>query len=696
MKVFYYSALVTKELEQGSVFRAVPSKARLEIEKERGDQDFDVLLNGNVLDTNIGTIEIEADAELVIRAQGGGKHTYSVKPLVRELSNEYAIAYEQFQYEYLGKPDNEIESIKAGCLKMYAVDQSAKVYDWTETFDKIEASFKAFKSICEKPKSHLKAVNEVRPIDTVKRIGYESIPYLAAHSEDWLARTASGLKPARLFSRVEDDEYQIYENRVVKTLIDLILSFLRKKEKELKDQYEQLHGIMNSSVQTGSFGFDVSFQKAVAELIVSDETGDDYRSKALELADKLHKRSRILLKKYRTLRLTRLYRYLKKTKPVSNPLNETNILLIEKHYNVVFVLWKEVHKLIAPKQIAEEKKLELKYTYDGYLLFCKALCGYTAHVLNFYIEKDGLYYRPEDNLELSIEEQDGLINLILIDRTRRSLTVSNGLQIPIIPGTEFESFSYDGNELSWKSTAAGDEIERFCSLFKTRKSRGKEQAEEKNRYRAIKQAIEKKQGEYSAPKQAKTIICPAVVELENDTRNTFKEYAVSCAGEIADNQKADYVVVALPRCNEDEQKIIEYAKYENEKALILPLTMFDINSFRRLQNILLRMILSFGMGRCPACGNVGREHYNQYVCDSCHHLFLTKTICPNSECKHEYYYLSYDASDDTILKMQCVDEDNFYQVDSLYQYKDVVPMSVESGKLRTICPYESALNFWKL
>lgn len=311
MKVIYHSALVTKELDQGNVFRTAPGKACLKIEKERGDLDFDVLLNGSILDSNIDFIDIETDAELVIRTQGG-KRTYSVKPLVHELSNGYAMAYEQFQYEYLDKPDNEIESIKAGFLKMYAVDQSAEVYDWTETFDNIDVSFKAFKSICEKPKSHLKAVNEVRPIETVKRIGYESIPYLAAHSEDWLARTASGLKPARLYSRVEDDEYQIYENRVVKTLIDLILSFLRKKEKELKDQCEQLNSIMNSSVQTGSFGFDVSFQKAVSELIVSDKTGDDYRSKALELAEKLHKKSKILLKKYRTLRSTKLYRYLKR------------------------------------------------------------------------------------------------------------------------------------------------------------------------------------------------------------------------------------------------------------------------------------------------------------------------------------------------------------------------------------------------
>ena len=129
---------------------------------------------------------------------------------------------------------------------MYAVDQSTEVTDWTGTFNQIEEALKDFKAICEKPKSHLKAVNEVRPIDTVKRVGYESIPYLASHSEDWLARTASGLKPARLFSRVEDDDYQIYENRVVKTLVDLIIQFLRKKEKGLKDQCEQLHDGSNN------------------------------------------------------------------------------------------------------------------------------------------------------------------------------------------------------------------------------------------------------------------------------------------------------------------------------------------------------------------------------------------------------------------------------------------------------------------
>ena len=277
MKVFYHSALADIEITPGSVFRHFPGPSYLEVVREKNDRDYDVIFNGSIIDSIQSTLEFNTEAELTIRKQGE-KQIYTVKPMVHPLSNEYALAYEQFADEFGKKTSNELDSIKNGFLKMYAIDQSSEVRDWTDIFDKIEDAFSSFKSICEKPKSHLKAVNEVRPIETVKRIGYESIPYLAAHSEDWLAKTASGLKPARLFSRVEDDEYQIYENRVVKTLIDIIISFLRKKEKELKDQFEQLHGIVNSSVQTGSFGFDVSFQKAVAELFSSDSKGDEHRT----------------------------------------------------------------------------------------------------------------------------------------------------------------------------------------------------------------------------------------------------------------------------------------------------------------------------------------------------------------------------------------------------------------------------------
>ena len=686
MKVIYRSALVNQELAPDSVFRVVPGKAGLDIQKEREDQDFDILFNGNIIDSNTDSVDIDSDADLVLRTKQT-KLSFCVKPMVKSLSNEHALAYEKFRYEYFDKPDNEIESIRSGDLKMYAVDQSAEVKDYTALFERMEEASSAFKSICEKPKSHLKAVNEVRPIDTVKRIGYESIPYLAAHNEDWLARTASGLKPARLFSRVEDDEYQIYENRVVKTLIDLIISFLRKEEKELKDQYEQLHGIINSGVQIGSFGFDVSFQKAVSELMVSDGKGHEHRSKALDLVDKLHKEALQLLKKYRKLKSTRLYRYLKKTKAIANPLNETNILLMDKHYSVVFKLWKRFHKDIASQQIAEDKVVGSEFTQDDYMQFCMTLCGYTAHVLNFDIEEDGLYFRGEDNLELSVSDKDGLIHMMLKDRTKRSMSIPSSLAVPIAPGESFETFDFDGSTLHWGNDIDVEAVERFSSKFKTRESRGKEQAEEKKRYIAIKQAVEQRQRGFTLPQKSEVIIYPAVVELENDNRNAFRDYLRTQANRIAETSSANYVVIALPKSNEDEQKITEYAKLDSEKVLILPLTLFDINSFRRIQNVILRQILSFDTQRCPMCGGDLRSVSNQHVCDNCNQLIVTKTRCPEADCRKEYTYLSYDTSEATVHKMKNVDQDNFYQVDSLFQYKDVVPMTIEDGKIWSVCPH---------
>ena len=686
MKVLYQSAFLNIELAEGSVFRTIPYKARLVIETERNESDFDVFFNSVAVDSNIKSFDCDGNAELVV-IQHGVKRIYSVKLVANMLSNEYGVAYEQFAYEYTLKTKDEIDSIQNGQIKLYAVDQSTKVHDCTEIFNKLNDAFPDFKSICEKPKSHLKAVNEVRPIETVKRVGHESIPYLAAHSEDWLARTASGLKPARLFSRVEDDEYQIYENRVTKTLIDNIIVFLRKEEKKFTNQYGQLHGIMNSSVQAGGFGFDVIFQKAVAEIVNLNEEDNKLRFKVMDVVKKLIDRSKCLLKKYRTLRQTRLYRYLKKAKKVTNPINKTNILLMDKKYNVIFKLWTDIHKEMSQKNVEEGKGIAFTDAFSSYILFCKTLCGYTAHVLNFNIKQDGIYSRESDNLALSVIEEGGIISVTINDKTKRFVDLKNIAFSPILPGEKFDKFSFDGVRLYWENDVSNEEIERFCSLFKTRESRGKVQAEEKKRYSALKMAIDQKQRSSGQAKSSKMVIVPALVELESDTRNAFKEWVESNVLSVAKKKHADFVVVAVPVCGEDEQKIISYAKEDKLKVMILPLTMFDINSFRRLQNIMLRQIVSLNTGQCPCCGGKMRERDNQKICDNCNQLILTKTICPNPDCRHEYYYLSFDVSAETLSEMQSYETKDFYQIDSLYHYKDIVKMTIDNGKVRTICPH---------
>ncbi len=686
MRVYYHSALKDMEIAPGSVFRAIPCKAWLELQREKSDASCEILYNGTIINPDTKDIECVEEADLVIR-QSGRRDTCSVRHAIHPLSVKYARAYEQFSYEYRDTDLDEISSIQLGSLKLYAVDQSTEVYDYTDVFDQIEMGFNAFKVICERPKSHLKAVNEVRPIETVKRIGYESIPYLAAHSEDWLARTASGLKPARLFSRVEEDEFQIYENRVVKTLIDLIIGFLRKTEKQLRDQRDQLRGIMNSSVQTGSFGFDVTFQKAVSELMSSDSKGDEYRSKSLELVEKLQHRAYYLLKRYRTLRQTRLYRYLKKARHVSNPLNGTNILVLDKYYSVIFKLWKTIHHVIAPKAIEEENQVAFDDTCDDYQQFCATLCGYAAHVLGFELLENGHYVRENDFLDLSVAcLENGLIEVRLKDVEPRTVVVPPATDVPVVEDASKYRITYDGHILKWPNDITADEIDAFCSLFKTRESRGREQNEEKRKYAALKSLIDETNRSYDKPVVRELVIIPTAVELETENRTNFRTSMEAAARDILKSNPEAEIAVALPICNEGEQKITEYARENGQVVSVLPLTMFDINSFRRLQNMLYRQILKMEKTSCPNCGGKMRIHANRRVCDTCNQLTLTRTICPNPECKHEYLYMGYDVPEATLLKMQKVNTENFFEWDSLFQYKNIVNMTVQNGKLRTVCP----------
>ena len=421
--------------------------------------------------------------------------------------------------------------------------------------------------------------------------------------------------------------------------------------------------------------------------MASDSKGDEYRSKSLELAEKLQKKAYALLKKYRTLRKTRLYRYLKSAKPVQNPINETNILVMDNHYSVIFKLWKTIHYVIAPRMDEEEYGIAFDDICDAYQKYCATLCGYAAHVLNFELIEDGKYFRKGDQIQLSVScEEDGSIKAELSDRELRSVKVPKTIDIPIDSGTESGGFSFDGTHLKWPNDTNDDDIEAFCNLFKTRESRGKTQIEEKRKYTALKQFLDQAQRSYKQSMRTSFAIIPVVVELGTENRATFKRAVEQIVAKYRENNPTDEIVIGLPICNENEQKLTEYAKELDQEMAILPLTMFDINSFRRIQNILYRHIVKFEKNSCVNCGGRIRAKDNQKICDECNQLTLTKTTCPNPDCRHEYYYLNYDVSEETIQKMQGIKPEDFFQWDSRYQYKDIVKMIIDKGKIRAVCP----------
>ena len=607
-----------------------------------------------------------------------------------KLSKEYAEVYNEFGKEYKEcKEPNEIKSIKNGSLTLYAIDNIVEIKDYTEKFKQIEDAYNAFKSICERPKSHLKSINEVRPIETIKRIGYEAIPYLAAHSEDWLARTASGLKPARLFSRVEEDDFQIYENRVVKTLLDLLISFLSRVERELRYHKEQLSSIMNENVHATGFGFDKKFSIAIAELIKDDYSNNEKELEKLLKLEELHSKSLELLKKYRTLRDTKLYQLIKKAKSVQNPLNETNILLLDKHYSVIYKLWKKLHRILIYKSVKVKNQIEENKLSLYYQQFVATLCGYATHALSFDWISKGKYKRDSDNIEVVIEQLgNGSIRVSLTEKEKRSV-FTNGMPIPDTSSSRFE---YNDNDkiLTFPDDITSEEIDEYCSQLKIKGivKNVKEKEKASKQYLELKKLIQKELTCCQDSIKTSFVIVPYFIELSLDTISPFYDSVTDIKNKYFNQNQDNEIIIALPLCNEYEQKVIKYAQDDCSDISILPITMFDINSFRRIQKILYTYILKFNKRKCLVCGGeLRKKEENQYICDDCR-LILIETKC--SKCKKEYYYQHFDYTADNISKMALVQQDNFFQWDSLWQYKNIVSMKVDTKidkkTIRPVCP----------
>lgn len=440
----------------------------------------------------------------------------------RGISLNFAKAYEEFGSEYeILESELPLESIKAKKLRLYAVDQSTTIKDITELLKNIKDCLPALKNICARPKSHLKSINEVRPIDTVKRVGYESISYLASHSEDWLARTVSGLKPARLFSRVEEDDFAIYENKVVKTLIDKVSRFLKDSINDLEYKYNQIQGILNSSeTNLQGFGFDKGFQKAISELIPDTFMGE-VTIKKLQLAETMLTEVKYLRKAFNDLKQSRLYRLLHRKKPVSNPLNETNILLFDKGYKNVFFLWKYMQNVIVHEQEIEIKP-DISKTNEAYCNFCKALVHYALHSLNFSQTSENSFVR--DNLSVNVSSgkdkskeavskpeflEPSQLTIQFRDITKCKIGINSSLQIPLSDGAIFGKFSRTGNELFWDNDISEDEIEAFCKQLVTAKNTHSPEEEKQRRLSLrLKSVIFEANKKAGTPKTKNIIIIP--------------------------------------------------------------------------------------------------------------------------------------------------------------------------------------------
>lgn len=155
---------------------------------------------------------------------------------------------------------------------------------------------------------------------------------------------------------------------------------------------------------------------------------------------------------------------------------------------------------------------------------------------------------------------------------------------------------------------------------------------------------------------------------------------IKAAGEgilLSVKKESEYKVLILP--------MTENADVEaDEKIIVTPsgvdsvrLSLYDIDSFRRVQQILLRAMIYADKVRevCPFCGKTLAETEVGFECGACRTVII-KNICP--ETGREYY--------STAIKHFRKHKDKGGE--GLYHYRNITPLSAEGAPLCPACGKE--------
>ena len=214
-----------------------------------------------------------------------------------------------------------------------------KKYDlvWIENIDN---AINALENICKDPKKHIRLERYITPIELAKKITNESVIHLSSHTQYIKNVDKNGnVIPSKVLTVSAEDEYGIYENRFIKTLVDRLVIFIEKrydyitKHADTRDS-DVLH--MTSKVEVGEVTYE--YDTKVKLSVPSADEGNK------EANERLLKKIELLRKRVQYVAHSWFMDQLKDCKPVSSPIMRTNIIVKNPNYKKAHILWKFIEK----------------------------------------------------------------------------------------------------------------------------------------------------------------------------------------------------------------------------------------------------------------------------------------------------------------------------------------------------------------
>lgn len=217
--------------------------------------------------------------------------------------------------------------------------------------------------VCQGPITHLRSEEVRLPVGRVRRASARAPEYLSAHTEDWEYRKIASVVPKRVLSVVSEELYDIYENRLAVRLVDKLLDYLRQRYEEVS-KIEQWFD--PSGLYSGTHWRQDRIYRLLAEAVNSEvDEMERVVNKAKRTLDRLYYEVMGLLD-------SPLYKAMPKVGRQSLGLQETNILVNDRHYRYVALLWRncletEYMRPRSRKEMYEEAQ-EVNQGFDSFSL----------------------------------------------------------------------------------------------------------------------------------------------------------------------------------------------------------------------------------------------------------------------------------------------------------------------------------------
>lgn len=636
---------------------------------------------------------------------------YTVRILCRELSNEtkfdYNVLLTAFQNNLVnGSLDEEIlfsafeEDDEIFRISLCTFNRKFESITRELDVESIAECVEKFPHIFQKPKQHLKQVNEVRPAAVVCRIGQESISHLASHSEHWKGIKVSGLVPERLLARILEDDYAIYENRAVKTLVDKLYKEMKALNNENIDcsmQMDMDDGLSLSSEQKSYFH--------ARELLMRGMNDDSIMLNQMLLDDQ-RKTIEHILEKLGQCRSTPLYRTLKRQKPVTGRLKRTNIFMMDKYYKEAYRLW----ELLSQKQEFSVYD-EIQDIGAGYEIFCKILFVFALRYFSFEPDPETDTIMEESRFVTSgyhfkdwrLDVTDEYIPELDVNAFKISVWKEEPVVINVagygVTGEKLREFQ--GIE------AKGDFLVCFKSM---------DNAEQEALIRKLKPAWPSNKAKRMAS-EFKQKLYAAISNYENDYHDVL---LVPWKYPLPDNiEEARQTLLQLKEklpLKENEKAFIltisrpnEFTSIKDPAALnqmltygwadeitgvnqsnygVLPVCLGDINSYRRYTKVLLEQMVASDKKHetCPICGstmNKGQgNNSNLSECRSCGFQIID-TKCSN--CGKEFTFTRYVPPKVSVMESDLPGFQTISHENEL-GYKNITEAYIDNGQINPVCP----------